>query len=100
MIDLGTDPMAALRKRTEHNFETENYVSSPPALWIVDETNTTWTLGFNPGEGPRGEFSFNVLRDGRNTGVWASRIERRNRRIRCFTKDGWKTWSDKFQSFF
>jgi len=97
MIELNLDPMAALRKRQgEQCFETENYVSSPPALWIIDETNACWTLGFNPGEAPSGEFAFNVLRDGINTGVFASRIERRNGRIRCFTKDGWKVWNGRF----
>lgn len=81
------------KRPAEQTFITENYVSSPPALWIMDETGACWTLGFNPGEGPRGEFSFNVLRDGRNTGEWASRIERRNGRIRCFTRTGWKVWN-------
>lgn len=96
MIDLGTDPMAALRKRQgEATFETENYVSSPPALWIVEPDNTCWTLGFNAGEAPSGEFAFNVLRDGVNTGAFASRIESRNGRVRCFTKDGWKVWSGR-----
>lgn len=93
MIDLSTDPMAAIRKRQQHDFETENYVSSPPALWVVDETGACWTLGFNPDrDGPRGEFSFDVLRDGIWTGVSASRIERRGGRIRCFCRDGWKIW--------
>lgn len=96
MIDLNTDPMAAIRKRQgEATFTTDNYVSSPPALWIVEADNSCWTLGFNPGDGPRGEFSFNVLRDGVNTGEFASRIERRNGRIRCFTKDGWKVWNGR-----
>lgn len=97
MIELNLDPMAALRKRNgEQTFETENYVSSPPALYIVDASNACWTLGFNRGEAPSGEFAFNVLRDGINTGVFASRIERRNGRIRCFTREGWKVWNGSF----
>lgn len=82
--------------RPEQIFETENYVSSPPALWIIDETGANWTLGFNRGnekEAPRGEFCFDVLRDGVRVLEAASRIERRNRKIRCFTREGWKTWT-------
>lgn len=87
---------ATLHKRFgEPTFETENYVSSPPALWIVEADNSCWTLGFAAGNAPRGEFAFNVLRDGVNTGEFASRIERRNGRIRCFTKDGWKVWNGR-----
>lgn len=85
-------------RQGEQHFETENYVSSPPALIITDEMGVVWCLGFNKGEAPRGEFAFNVLRDGVNTGVFASRIERRNRKIRCFTAEGWKTWNGR--SFF
>jgi hypothetical protein len=76
-------------------FITESYVSSPPALRIIDETGACWTLGFTLGEAPRGEFAFDVLRDGKNTGVYASRIERRNGRIRAFTKDGFKVWNGR-----
>lgn len=80
-------------RRPEGQMQTDNYVSSPPALWIVEEDGSCWTLGFNKGEAPSGEFAFNVLRDGVSTGEWASRLERRNGRIRCFTKDGWKVWN-------
>ena len=91
------DPMHQLRRlQGEQHFITDNYVSSPPALIIADETGAVWTLGFNRGEAPSGEFAFNVLRDGINTGEFASRIERRNGRIRCFTKDGWKVWNGRF----
>lgn len=90
------DPMLAFRTlQGPQHFITDNYVSSPPALIIVDETGAVWTLGFNPGEAPRGEFAFDVLRDGKDTGVFASRIERRNGRIRAFTKDGWKIWNGR-----
>ena len=77
---------------------TESYVSSPPALVIVDERGAYWTLGESYArldDSPRGEFAFNVLRNGRDTGVYASRIERRNGRIRVFTRQGWLTWSGK-----
>lgn len=71
--------------------ETESYVSVPPALTITDETGAIWTLGFRVGAAPRGEFAFNVLRNGIETGEIASRIERRSGRIRVFTARGW-TW--------
>jgi beta-xylosidase len=77
---------------------TEPYVSSPPALIIVDETGAYFTLGFGHAgvyDTPRGEFAFNVLRNGRETGTWASRIERRNGRIRAFTREGWRIWNGR-----
>lgn len=69
---------------------TEEYVSSPPALVIVDEAGNVWTLGPNLMAGPRGEYAFDVLLNGQPTGEAASRIERRNGRIRIFTTTGWK----------
>jgi len=78
-----------IRSGEQHHI-TESYVSVPPALIITDETGTIWTLGFKSGEAPDGEFAFNVLRDGIETGEVASRIERRNNRIRIFTRQGWK----------
>jgi hypothetical protein len=77
----------------EQKFETENYVSTPPALLVVEGDGTVWTLGFNRTFGPRGEFAFDVLRNGSFTGEWASRIERRSGRVRVFTVEGWKVWS-------
>ena len=76
---------------------TENYVSSPPALLIVDETGAVWTLGMQMEryDTPRGEYSFPVLRNAVATGEWASRIERRGGKIRVFTRDGWKQWTGK-----
>ncbi len=75
---------------------TEEYVSTPPALVIVDERGAHWTLGnefARMDDRPNGEFAFNVLRNGVDTGVFASRIERRNKKIRAFTRQGWKVWS-------
>ena len=93
----------------EQQYITEDYVSSPPALVILDETGTVWTLGLQMGapsdevkeryrtrwDAPRGEFAFDVLRNGQPTGEWASRIERRKGRVRIFTRDGWKQWSGR-----
>ena len=75
---------------------TENYVSVPPALTITDSVGAVWTLGFKtaPKElSPDGEYAFNVLRDGIDTQEIASRIERRNGKIRIFTRHGWKNWT-------
>jgi hypothetical protein len=73
---------------------TENYVSSPPALLITDEAGDVWTLGTGKmPDAPRGEFAFDVLKNGMPTGESASRIERRAGRIRIFTPDGWKRWT-------
>lgn len=82
----------------EQGHITESYVSVPPALHITDEVGARWTLDFatQPKEkSPKGEFAFYVLRDGVNTGEIASRIERRNGKVRCFTKHGWKNWTGR-----
>lgn len=75
---------------------TENYVSVPPALTITDAAGAVWTLGFGAApewQSPRGEFAFAVLRDGLDAGEVASRIERRNGKVRVFTRRGWKIWN-------
>lgn len=74
---------------------TENYVSSPPALIVVDEANNVFTLGFQQMAGPRGEFGFPVLLNGMSTGEVASRIERRGGKIRIFTDLGYKRWNGR-----
>ena len=93
------------------NFVTEEYVSSPPAVAIIDARGDVFTLGFTMAvsgsrfqqryetkhEAPKGEFAFNVLKNGQNVGEFASRIERRGGRIKILTAAGWKTWSG--QSF-
>lgn len=82
----------------EQTHITEAYVSVPPALVIVDERGVVWTLGFDMRPGPRGEYEFDVLTNGTKTGEYASRIERRDGKVRIFTRDGWKRWTG--QSFF
>lgn len=82
--------------RQEQIYETDSYVATPPALLITDETNTVWTLGNDfqkQDDAPRGEFAFTVLRNGRWTGEFASRIERRHRKIRIFTRNGYRVWN-------
>jgi len=80
-------------RRGEQLHVSEDSVSSPPALAITDERGDLWCLGFRYGAAPRGEFAFNVLRNGEETGEIASRIERRGGRIRIFTASGWKRWT-------
>lgn len=80
----------------EQQHITDDYVSSPPALTIVDERGDVWVLGFTEAhEAPRGEFAFQVLRNGRSTGEVASRIERRGGRVRIFGRSGWKYWNGR-----
>ncbi|HJT77677.1 MAG TPA: hypothetical protein VJ739_10795 [Gemmataceae bacterium] len=77
-------------------YETDNGVTVPPALRIVDERGALWTLGFEtaPRElSPEGEFAFDVLRDGVPVpGAVASRVEYRCGQVRIFTRSGWRRW--------
>lgn len=69
---------------------TEPDVSVPPALVITDQAGNIWTLGFNFAGVHGGEFAYNVLRNGIDTGQVANRIERKHGQIRIFTPAGWK----------
>ena len=83
-------------KPQEQLFVTENYVSSPPAAWVHDERGDVFTLGTEyqqQRDAPNGEYSFSIIRNGKQTGAWGSRIERRNGKVRAFTRQGWRTWS-------
>jgi hypothetical protein len=110
MRSFGSTLVDSIRENGQQ-FQTENYVSSPPAAWIVDSAANVWELGTKRyadvnalefhqryGTDPRGQFAFNVLVNGAETGEFASSIERRNDRIRIFTANGWKTWTGR--SFF
>ena len=73
---------------------TDEYVACPPALWIRDDRNNQWTLDLKPHHrAPHGEFAFEVLVNGKRTGIVASRIERYHGKIRFFTDEGWKYWT-------
>lgn len=94
-------PYMVLQGEQQH--VTESYVSVPPALTITDERGDVWTIGFqtaNPLQSPQGEFAFDVLLNGRDTHEIASRIEKRNGKVRIFTAKGWKTWNPKGRYFF
>lgn len=84
-----------MRPPKEQTHITESYVSSPPALIVVDEVGAVWTLDNDIQAGPHGEYAFSVLRNGVRVGAIASRIERRGGKIRVFTKDGWRRWSGR-----
>ncbi len=82
----------------EQQHITETYVSTPPALVITDPMGARWCLGTEfarMDDSPRGEFAFNVLRNGVDMGEYASRIERRRGKIQIFTRQGWKSWTGK-----
>lgn len=98
MRDENFEPYMAPQGPQKHI--TEAYVSSPPALIIVDEAGIIWTLGIQEGielgaTRPHGEFCFEVLANGNKTGEYASRIERRGGRIRIFTHRGYKFWNGR-----
>jgi hypothetical protein len=101
LAELGTQPHGHLHQPWmvwpgDQEYETDNGVTIPPALRIVDEKGALWTLGFEtaPKElSPDGEFAFDVLRDGvAIPGAVASRIEYRNGQVRIFTCKGWRRW--------
>lgn len=80
--------------------ETENYVSSPPALFIrTDDGSSIFALGlqeFSHHKGGRGGmYHYNVLRNGRETGEWACRIEKHGGRVSIYTPEGRKRWTGK-----
>lgn len=98
MRDQNFEPYMAPQGPQRHI--TEEYVSSPPALWVIDTTGVIWTLAIEfgyrlGGTDPRGEYCFEVLANGNKTGEFASRIERRAGRIRIFTHTGWKRWTGR-----
>jgi hypothetical protein len=96
-LDRPDAPLPWMVLQGEQRHITEHYVSVPPALHITDERGDVFTLGFSSSpEAPRGEFAFDVLHNGKSTGVIASRIERRNGKVRAFTKSGWQVWNGRF----
>lgn len=84
-----------MKRPAEQKHITESYVASPPALLIVDEAGNVWTLGFKYGPAPAGEYAFNVLCNGIETGEFASRIERRMGRVRIFGPYGYKRFNGR-----
>jgi len=80
--------------------ETDSYVTSPPALFIrADDSQSIFALGpqeftrFH--EGVAGLYHYNVIRNGKDTGEWACRIERRGSKIFIYTPTGYKRWTGR-----
>lgn len=91
---IGVGGLDYMRPQGPQTHITEDYVCTPPALAITDETGAIWTLGFNQ-ELCRGEFAYDVLRNGFPTGEKANRIERRGGKISIFGAEGRKTWNGR-----
>lgn len=61
---------------------SEEYVCIPPAFMITDTDGAVWTLGMEYNS----DHEFMVLRNDQKMGIYASRIERRGRRIQVYGK--------------
>lgn len=89
-------PMPYQLKGYRTEYITEEYISSPPAAFIIAENGDSFTLGpiFKQyKDNPTGMYSFNILRNGADTGIFASLIEKRKGKVRVFTKSGWYYWN-------
>ncbi len=76
---------------------TESYVSIPPALFIRDEEDALWTLGFdyNEVEWRSGKYEYDVVRNGVVTGAFARVIEFRKKQVRIWGAEGWRIWNGR-----
>jgi hypothetical protein len=86
------------RQGRKFEYITESYVSSPPAAYIINSQGLTFTLGFNLQQlrdSPHGHYAFNILVDGKETGEFATHIEKRNGKVRIFTSSSWKIWNGR-----
>ena len=68
-------PYAKLQDKRQQGFITENYVCSPPALRILDEAGDVWALGLQYFPTPKDGYAFNILKNGEDTGEWATKLE-------------------------
>jgi len=77
--------------------KTEAYVSIPPALWIRDDENALWTLGFDYDEVAwrSGKWEYDVVRNGQKTGEFARVIEFRKNKVIIFGSEGRKVWNGR-----
>lgn len=84
-------------RRAREVSRSEAYVATPPALWVIDENQDVFTLGESYRSIQGGEYAFEVLVNGKGTGLWACRIERKGGRIRAFcgNKDGYRSWNGR-----
>ncbi len=74
---------------------TQSYVSIPPALYIRDERNALWTLGFDYDERSwrGGQYEYDIVRNGVKTGDFGRVIEFRKNKIRIWGSEGWRVWN-------
>ena len=86
-----------LKPQGPHMPITEAYVSIPPALWIRDEENALWSLGFDYDEREwrNGKYEYDVVRNGRKTGEFARVIEFRNNKVKIWGAEGLRTWNGR-----
>lgn len=84
-----------MRRAGPQTHVTEDYVCTPPALTITDETGAVWSLGMTSRGVHGGEFLFDVLRNGLLAGEIANRIERRSGKISIFGPEGRKGWNGR-----
>lgn len=77
---------------------SQSYEASPPAAYIISSDRKTFVLGVLKvplHDSPDGHYGYNVLVDGNDTQLFASHIEKRNNRVRIFTRNGWLYWNGK-----
>ena len=86
-----------LKPQGPHMPITEAYVSIPPALWIRDEENALWSLGFDYDEREwrSGRYEYDIVRNGRKTGEFGRIIEFRKNKIWIWGASGWSVWNGR-----
>lgn len=86
-----------LKPQGPHMPITESYVSIPPALWIRDEENALWTLGFDYDEREwrSGRYEYDIVRNGRKTGEFGRTIEFRKGKVIIWGGDGFRIWNGR-----
>lgn len=82
-----------------HRFERENRtdrdVEIPPAMLITDETGAMWSIGTVYQLGRDGEFEWNVIRNDRDTGEFASKVVYRKGRVSIYGQGNRKIWNGR-----
>jgi hypothetical protein len=93
---------AFMKPQGPHMPLTEAYVCIPPALWIRDDENALWTLGFDYDEREwrGGKWEYDIVRNGRKTGEFGRIIEmktnsRGTRTVRIWGAEGWRAWNGR-----
>lgn len=76
---------------------TEPYVCIPPALWIRDNEDALWTLGFDYDEREwrGGQYEYDIVRNGEKTGDFGRTIEFRRGKVIIWGADGRRVWNGR-----